>query len=86
MELFNKYALALLVVLLMTACSNSQKKTIDLSGTWVLSLDSANEGQEEEWYKQQLQGDEIVLPSTLDEAEIGEPHQLALTLTNDVLF
>lgn len=58
---------------------------IDLSGKWIVKLDSSDTGASEKWSEKELQGMDITLPSTLDEAGIGKPLNLEPALNNYVL-
>lgn len=71
---------------LVTSCqSGDTTQQIDLSGTWTVVLDPDNKGEAENWFATTLEGQPIDLPSTLDEASIGNPNTLKPELNNYVL-
>lgn len=58
---------------------------IDLSGTWQVKLDSLNTGEQQQWFVNSLEGQDIQLPGTLDDASIGTADTLTPALNNYVL-
>lgn len=81
-SIFSTIALALISV----SCQTEQPlATIDLSGPWTVKLDSLDKGEPGNWYGSAINGQEISLPSTLDEAGIGIPNKLEPALDNYVL-
>lgn len=64
---------------------NNSDQIIDLAGKWNVRLDSLNQGVEKEWFNSKLEGLEITLPGTLDEAKIGAEDTLTPALNNMVL-
>ena len=85
MTLLNKYIFLIFLVSILWQCKEQNVDQIDISGDWIVRLDSLDKGIKEEWFSSQVVGQKINLPSTLDEAKIGDGHHLPLTLTNDVL-
>jgi len=50
-----------------------QEPPLDLSGAWTLRLDPDDRGDEEGWFKGQLDGAPVTLPGTTDLAGLGHP-------------
>lgn len=65
------YCFTFLIVL---SCNKNEyssiRKTIDLSGTWSLKLDSAKAGISEKWFASEF-SDSLILPGSLDENKKG---------------
>ncbi|WP_421894650.1 sugar-binding domain-containing protein [Marinoscillum sp.] len=83
-----KIALQIASVLIwvgLLGCTVPTDNTIDLSGEWTVKLDPDHLGEGQAWYKHSLQGQKIILPGTLDEAQIGIPNTLQPELNNYVL-
>ncbi len=60
-------------ILFLSILSYTQNQTINLSGTWQFALDSLNQGEKEQWFRNDLPF-QIQLPGTTDEAGFGERH------------
>lgn len=78
-------ALPLLLLFALTNCQSDAPTVMDISGVWTVKLDSLDRGNSEKWYASSLDGQAITLPSTLDEAGIGNPSTLKPALNNYVL-
>ncbi|MFV9552453.1 sugar-binding domain-containing protein [Algibacter sp. PT7-4] len=82
MKLYQTVVLVLMLIL--GACAPKVDR-IDLSGKWQVKLDSTNVGKQENWAGSKLEGREISLPGTLDDAEIGTPNKLEPVINNYVM-
>ncbi|KJF41718.1 sugar-binding domain-containing protein [Draconibacterium sediminis] len=76
----------LFVVLLFTSCSKPQVKEISLEGEWGVVLDSLNVGIQEGWAEQDLKGETIHLPGTLDDAGLGKENTQVPIMDNSILW
>ncbi|MCW3804758.1 sugar-binding domain-containing protein [Plebeiibacterium marinum] len=76
------------LILLLTNCTTTEdKKFISLKGEWVVTLDKNDKGKNEQWFNTiQPNAQPITLPSTLDEAGIGEKVIVETKLDKDVLY
>lgn len=78
--------ICLITCLLNSSYQNSQSPThIDLSGEWEVVLDSLDQGEKENWQNNFPASKAILLPGTLDMAEIGTESNLKPALDNRVL-
>lgn len=80
-------AIILVLSLILMSCAVDDKLSIDLSGDWSVKLDPQDLGENEKWFLE-LQNSElkIQLPSTLDEAGIGQALDKAPTLDKETLY
>ena len=74
-----------IILLLFANCSNIMIESISLEGTWQVKLDSTNIGNKENWASTKFDGQNINLPGTLDDAEIGVKSTLEPAMNNYVL-
>ncbi|MEL7121835.1 MAG: sugar-binding domain-containing protein, partial [Bacteroidota bacterium] len=77
-----------LFALLLSACKTEEaihSAEINLAGSWVVVVDSLQEGENAAWYESSIGGQAIQLPSTLDQANMGELNDLKPALNNYVL-
>lgn len=72
------------VLLVLTACSPKIEQ-IDLSGEWLVKLDSTNIGIQENWASAEIEGTIISLPGTLDDAGLGTSNTLEPAINNYVM-
>lgn len=80
--------LYLSIALLLSACKTEEAikvATISLKGNWKVILDSLQAGENARWFQNDLKGDTINLPGTLDQANLGEVNELEPALNNYVL-
>ncbi len=80
-----KYMGYLLFGLFFLQCSEPSSNQISLEGEWRVKLDSLDKGFDENWADINLEGVQVSLPGTLDDAGIGTPNQLKPELDNYVL-
>ncbi|WP_308991303.1 sugar-binding domain-containing protein [Mariniflexile litorale] len=66
-------------------CKPQDKINISLAGAWQVKLDSLNVGDSEKWSQSKFVGTTIHLPSTLDDAEIGNKSTLEPAINNFVM-
>jgi len=74
----------IVVLLVLTACSPKIEQ-IDLSGEWLVKLDSTNIGIQENWASAEIEGAIISLPGTLDDAGLGTSNTLEPAINNYVM-
>jgi hypothetical protein len=74
-------AIALLISL---ACA-AQQQELDLSGQWTYQLDSLSAGEKEGWYNKLFERS-LQLPGTLDDAGIGNAHDLTVRFEKATLL
>ena len=74
------YFVCLMSLIANVAFADTARK-IDLSGVWHVALDSLDVGEAERWFDIAEFSDEIRLPGTTDEAELGVASTLAPRLT-----
>ncbi|WP_051605675.1 sugar-binding domain-containing protein [Polaribacter sp. Hel_I_88] len=67
------------------SCTNTNIEKISLEGTWQVKLDSTDIGSKENWASAKFEGQNINLPGTLDDAEIGVKSTLKPAMNNYVL-
>ncbi|UZR96857.1 sugar-binding domain-containing protein [Chondrinema litorale] len=78
--------LFVMVCLCCFSCKNEEQSSrILLDGQWKVALDSTNIGESEKWYEHDIQGVNVALPGTLDEAQLGTENTLKPALNNYVL-
>jgi hypothetical protein len=61
---------------------NSFAQQISLKGNWTVKLDSLNIGSTNNWQSNIFEGQNIMLPGTLDDAKIGKTSSLDTTILN----
>nr|WP_319511141.1 sugar-binding domain-containing protein [uncultured Draconibacterium sp.] len=66
----NLYLILLLAVISCTTQTPNYRSTIDLQGEWQFALDTAQIGEEEQWYLSDFD-DSVVLPGTTDSNQKG---------------
>lgn len=70
---------------LISCSQETTGNTISLAGEWDVKLDSMDIGEQENWARKLENPKNIVLPGTLDDAQIGKPSTLEPALNNIVL-
>ncbi len=85
---FKDWILLICAVFLFTNCKQTgNKNTIPLQGEWVVTLDNNDKGKTEQWFNEiQDNALPINLPSTLDEAGMGEEVIVEPELNKEVLY
>lgn len=73
--------LGISTLLLLVSCGDNQ--TIDLQGTWTYRLDTAEVGEQQQWFNQQFT-DAIVFPGALRDHGIGENPGLKTDWTGSI--
>ncbi len=85
---FNYGIIFIFIIQLFSSCKKTEPNNeLSLKGDWVVSLDYENKGKEDKWYEE-LQSDAlpINLPTTLDEAGIGEKVMINPNLDKETLY
>jgi hypothetical protein len=77
--------LVIVLVAVFTGCSSSVTE-LSLKGNWVVKLDSLNVGIDEAWAEKTIEGTQIQLPGTLDDAELGTKNTQEPAMDNSVLW
>ncbi len=78
--------IALLIALSLISCKNYNDTQLNLAGEWTVTLDPKNIGEKEQWFTKELDGASIILPSTLDEANMGERIIKEPQLDKEILY
>ncbi|MUH36231.1 glycoside hydrolase family 2, partial [Zobellia amurskyensis] len=73
------------IAFLFVQCDSQNGNSISLAGKWRVSLDSLNIGDSENWANTEIAGQEINLPGTLDDANIGKPNSIEPAINNYVM-
>ncbi|MBQ4914192.1 glycoside hydrolase family 2 [Maribacter sp. MMG018] len=81
---FTRFLIVLLSVVL-CQCGTKTDNRISLAGTWHVALDSLNVGEAENWPNTLIEGTEVELPGTLDDAGIGEANTMQPAINNYVM-
>lgn len=71
-----------ILLALLTSLTPLFAQQISLKGTWKVKLDSLNVGVAQDWQKTDFEGQNILLPGTLDDAKIGSESSLDTTVLN----
>ena len=92
---FLKQLFGLYVLMAVISCQDEPEQStleakadgqlIDLSGEWMVKLDSLDTGEFDKWFVNKIEGQVINLPGTLDDAGIGVRDTLTPALNNYVL-
>lgn len=77
--------LAILIIVISVSCTSSSLKEIKLEGNWIVKLDSMNVGMDEAWAEKTMDGTQIKLPGTLDDAGLGTKNTLKPAMDNNIL-
>lgn len=77
--------LLIVLSLLLFSCTNKNQDKIDLSGEWNVALDSLDIGTSEKWFEKSF-SDNIILPGTLCDAELGIPCALEPVMEKNVFL
>jgi len=85
MKAFSSTITAVFILFVFFSCNNPKVNTISLAGNWQVKLDSTNIGINQNWASSKFQGQEILLPGTLDDAKIGKATTLKPAMNNYVL-
>ncbi len=79
-------------IFILVSCNNhefiSARKTMDLSGTWEFSMDTAQVGIDEKWFAESL-NESVRLPGTMDENNKGIPnlnHDETMRLSRERMY
>lgn len=75
----------LIMLIIFFNCKSSKVDKISLAGNWQVKLDSTDIGSQENWASAKFEGQNINLPGTLDDAEIGVKSTLQPAMNNYVL-
>mgnify|MGYP003636473781 FL=1 len=75
----------LIVLIIFSNCKSSKVDKISLAGNWQVKLDSTDLGSQENWASAKFEGQNINLPGTLDDTEIGVKSTLEPAMNNYVL-
>ncbi len=78
--------ITILATVLCTGCLSNSIKEINLAGSWIVKLDSMNVGIDEGWAENGLDGVQIQLPGTLDDAGLGMENTLGPEMNNNILW
>lgn len=81
---FTRFLIVLLSVVL-CQCGIKTENQISLAGTWHVALDSLNVGETEKWPSTLIEGTEVELPGTLDDAGIGKLNTMKPAINNYVM-
>jgi hypothetical protein len=85
MKSFSSVFSTLILLVLFSNCTSNKLEKISLEGSWQVKLDSSNIGTKENWASTKFEGENINLPGTLDDAEIGTPSILKPAMNNNIL-
>ncbi|MEM9835836.1 MAG: sugar-binding domain-containing protein [Bacteroidota bacterium] len=70
----------------LTGCSVPEPPSISLAGDWTVKLDPEGVGEAANWQNEVLTGDDISLPGTLAEADLGNDPGLTPKLSDTIMF
>lgn len=73
-------------IIVVSASCSSHVTELDLEGNWIVKLDSLNVGMDEAWAEKSLEGTQIQLPGTLDDAGLGIKNTQEPAMDNSILW
>ena len=75
-----------IIIGVISASCTSPVTELSLEGNWIVKLDSMNVGMDEAWAGKKLDGTQIQLPGTLDDAGLGVKNTQEPAMDNRVLW
>lgn len=76
---------SIILTALLGICVASYASEINLAGNWTVKLDPMNVGINEAWAQESIEGQTILLPGTLDDAELGTANTLTPEMSDHIL-